>query len=195
MTPKSKAAADARAFSFLSKSNKDKEKEVEVDPTLTRVATIQAARQAFEDRQDYKARKYEERENKEQERQQRKIAKLEERKRRKSDAAMTQQSDLHTVPRAGASPWDDMAPRPDFATSGEYASADSLPLPMTFSSTEHGASMVGGLRQPNTANMTGSSPRRMSKTHTARLTYVQFATWVRTKFLNIGRRRRNPRKS
>jgi len=73
-----------RAFTFRSHSHVAENDPIAIDPVAQRAATIQAARQAFDDRQEAKARKYEEKEARAAEKQ----IKKEEKQRRKSTVSV-----------------------------------------------------------------------------------------------------------
>lgn len=187
MTPLTKAS-----LNYLTRTKTD-----EPVDAVTRAATIQAARQAFEDREEDKARKYEEQEQRAQSRQQRKIAKIEEKKRRKSDAVNTAANQAAQRPGSAATPArshysynsNDTPERPEFRSGGEYASLESLGLPGPSSRPAH-AAVSTKLAHSRSAEPAMPLRPTISKRRAVKMSYVQFVTWAKTKILNVGRRRR-----
>jgi len=178
---KSRTSFD-RAFTFVSRG-----KDEPIDP-VARAATIQAARQAFDDRQEAKARKFEEKEQRKAEQQQRKQSKAEERRRRESYAQARQQqqdASVHNTPELGTgststfSPFPDMVERekPDFVTSGDYANIRP--------STSHSAQSLSRDLEEQADSRMQVPP--VSRKRAGISQYFRFLSWLKTKILNLGR--------
>ena len=159
-------------------------KDEPIDP-VARAATIQAARQAFDDRQEAKTRKFEEKEQRKAEQQQRKQSKAEERRRRESYANARQQHDasVNNTPELGTgststfSPFPEMAEKPDFVSSGDYANIRP--------STSHSAqSMSRDLEEQADSRM---QVPPVSRKRAGISQYFRFLSWLKTKILNLGR--------
>ena len=170
-----------RGFSFVSRG-----KDEPIDP-VARAATIQAARQAFDDRQEAKTRKFEEKEQRKAEQQQRKQSKAEERRRRESYAQARQQqqqdASVHNTPELGPgststfSPFPEMVEKPDFVTSGDYANIRP--------STSHSAQSVSRDLEEQADSRMQVPP--VSRKRAGISQYFRFLSWLKTKLLNLGR--------
>lgn len=161
-TPTSRASLD-RAFTFI------RGEQEPLDP-LAKAATIHAARQAFEERQEAKDRKWEKLERKAAERAERQAEKKDERARRKSECADRKRSSNVAVAGYNELQLDSESRRrrhslPKLRSSSAPTSAKQV----HFKSTETMA------------------PTKKSAKHTAKTNYARFGLWFKTHLFHMSR--------
>lgn len=147
-----------KAFSIVTRRGSSATVEA-MDPA-TRVASIQAARQAFAERQEAKDAKYEKRAAKDREKQEkREMRKSESRNRSNSNAV--KKSD--TVP---------LSEKPQGAV--ETMAYNDLPIPPPSSRPTMGTRMM-------------SEKQKFSRKRKVKNRYARFLSWLKTRLLNLGR--------
>lgn len=154
-----------RALSIITRQDSNATDDM-MDPA-TRTASIRAARQAFEEREEKKDAKYQKRAAKDRERQEQKEKRKQNsvRSRAESNAPKTS-SNLHLTEKV------DDTPHPV-----QGKAYDDLPIPHPSARPRMGGSMLPDI------------PKFSRKRH-MKNRYASFLSWLKTKFLNLGRRRR-----
>ncbi|KAF2476088.1 uncharacterized protein BDR25DRAFT_90409 [Lindgomyces ingoldianus] len=169
-SPSSRTSFD-KAFGFI---RGGRDSPANVDPT-SRAASIRAARQAFNEKEGAKERKYEKEATRQAEKDIRKQYRKEERQRRKSDAQEKKEhkrgrstSDANTNERS--------TPRPSISGRqySDHRQAHSRSLPTHVISVEP-------------EKISGAAPQ-VTKTRAAKGRWLRFVTWFKTRLLRLSRK-------